>query len=166
MTLIVEDGSQVSNANSYVSDSDYTTYAAARGRTIGTSAANREIELIKAMDYIESHRDRFKGDKKSQSQALQWPRYNVELDGYAVDSDSIPQELKNAQMEAAILLNGSELLKTGSYQNVQREKLGELEVSYFSGGSYDLPRTDTIDVYLDLLLSASGSKINAPVFRA
>lgn len=166
MALTVEDGTMVSGANSYVSDAEYVAYAAARGKTIGSDEATREIELIKAMDFIESHRDKFKGIKRTQDQALQWPRYNVAIDGYTIENDVIPDELKNAQMEAGMYLNSAELLRTGSVQDVQREKLGQLEVSYFNGGSYEVVRADTVDVYLNPLLKKGGGGLNAVAVRA
>ena len=166
MTLIVENGSEVANANTYVNDDEYVAYAAARGRTIATSADNREIQLIKSMDYIEGYRAKFKGTKNTQAQSLQWPRYSVEIDGYYLDSDEIPQELKDAQMEAAIFVNSSEILKDGTTQNIQREKLDKLEIAYFSGGSYEVTRTDSVDVKLDVLLKAGSSGLNGLVTRA
>ena len=166
MALIVEDGSIVTGANTYVTDAEYVAYAAARGKTIASTAANREIQLIKAMDYIESHRAKFKGTKFSQDQALQWPRYGVYIDSYYLDSDAIPVELKSAQMEAAIFINSSEILKSGTTQNIQREKLASLEIAYFSGGSYEVTRTDTVDAYLDVLLKAGSNGINFNVSRA
>lgn len=166
MTLIVEDGSIVAGANTYVSDSDYTTYAAARGKTIGSSAATREQELILAMDYIESHRNQFQGTKVSSTQPLQWPRSGVYIDGFLIGSDEIPQDLKNAQIEAAILANSTALLPSGSTQNVQSEKLGELQISYFQGGSWETLRTDSIDVYLDPLLDGDSGLYTFRVDRA
>ena len=166
MTLIIEDGTGKSNSNTYASDAEYVAYAAARGRTIATSAANREIQLIKSMDYIEGHRAKFKGTKNTQAQALQWPRYNVYIDTYYIDADEIPQDLKDAQMEAAIFINSDEILKTGTIQNVSREKLDKLEVAYFSGGSYEVSRTDSVDVKLDVLLKAGSSGLNGIVTRA
>ena len=156
MTLIIEDGSQVASSNSYVTDAEYVAYAAARGQTIGSDATAREIELIKAMDYIEGHRASFKGDKVAFDQSLQWPRGGVWLDGFQIDSDDIPQELKNAQMEAGAILNGTELLVTGETKNVASEKVDVIERSYFNGGSWSTIRTDTVDVYLDVLLKNSG----------
>lgn len=157
MALTVEDGTIVSGANSYVSDSDYTTYAAARGYTIGSDASAREIELIKAMDYLESYRDEFKGLKVSGSQPLQWPRYSVWLDTYQLDSNFIPQELKNAQMEAARLISsGIDLVPNGSIENIQSESIGELSVSYFSGGKWSVVQHKNIDQFLDCLLIRQG----------
>ena len=166
MTLIIEDGSQVTNSNTYVDDAEYVAYAAARGKTIGLDATAREVELILSMDYIESFRDQFKGDKTAFDQALQWPRHSVYIDGFPIDFDSIPQELKDAQMEAGIVNNSTTLLKTGTNQNIQSEKLADMEVSYFSGGSWESVQTDSIDVKLNVLLKTSSTGVNAWAFRA
>lgn len=166
MTLTVEDGSQVANSNTYVDDSEYVAYAAARGKTIGATSTLREIELIKAMDYIEGHRAEFKGSKVASTQSLQWPRFDVWIDGFVVDSDEIPAELENAQMEAAIITYSTELLTTGSVSDVKMEKVDVLEVEYFQGGSWETTRTDTVDVYLNILLKGGGSGINARGTRA
>lgn len=158
MTLIVEDGTQVAGSNTYVSDAVYVAYAAARGKTIGSDATAREIELIKAMDYLEGFRDRFKGYKVAFDQSLQWPRTGVWIDSFQVDSDTVPQELKNAQMETAIILNSVEILNTGETRDVASEKVDVIERSYFNGGSWVTTRADTVAVYLKPLLSNSGFK--------
>lgn len=157
MALTVEDGTIVANANSYVSDSDYTTYATARGYTVGSTTSEREQEILKAMDYIESHRDEFKGLKATGTQSLQWPRYNVWIDSYQIDSNSIPDELKNAVMEAAVLTRSTSLVPSGSFQNVQRQKLEGLEVEYFNGGSWNSVQHKNVDIFLDVLLNRGGA---------
>lgn len=160
MALIVEDGTKVTGANSYVSDADYVAYAAARGVTIGADATTRKQELIKAMDFLESYRDEFKGTKLTRDQALQWPRYEVWIDSYAIDSDTIPDELKNAQMEAAILSITTSLSPSGSVQNVQSESIGNLSVSYYSGGSWQTVQHKNVDRFLGALIN-SGGKIRS-----
>ena len=158
MALIVEDGSGVAGANSYVSDSDYTAYAAQRNLTVGADATERESELIRAMDYIEKHRGRFKGYKTSPHQALQWPRSGVYIDGNLISSNVIPQELKAAQMEAAVAVSADiNLLPTGSYQNIQSQSIGDLSVSYFSGGSWSSLQLDSVKASLNELLVNGGS---------
>lgn len=155
MTLIIETGLIVPNANSYVSDAEYVEYAAARGRTIGADAPAREIELNKAMDYLESFRDRFKGTKVSRDQPLQWPRVSVFIDGYQTDSNEIPDELKSAQMEMAYQAKTLELAPSGKFQNVQSQKLGTLAVSYFNGGSYRGVQLKSVMQFLNELLNNS-----------
>lgn len=166
MALIIEDGTQVTGSNTYVSDIEYVAYAAARGKTIAATAPLREIELIKAMDYIESHRRQFKGLKVAFDQSLQWPRFSVFIDGFDIGSDVIPDELQNAQMETAIAYNSFEVLSTKANQNVASEKLDTLEVSYFNGGSWQDVQLETVDVYLDILLNTSSIGTSALVSRA
>lgn len=128
MALIVEDGTTVANANTYVSDSDYTTYATARGKSVGADATTREQELIQAMDYIEALS--FKGTKNTKAQALQWPRSDVYVDGFEVEDDEIPQLLKDGQMEVAILIAGGTNPLGIIDRATSREKLDTLEVEY------------------------------------
>jgi hypothetical protein len=166
MTIIVEDGSIVPGANSYVTDAEYVAYAAARGKTIGADETAREIELTLAMDYIESFRRDLQGDKVEFDQPLQWPRSNVYIDDYFVDFNTIPAEVKKAQMEAGILINSTPILKSGTTQNIQSEKLDTLQVSYFDGGSWETTRTDTVDIWMNILLRNGGnSGINATIVR-
>ena len=165
--LIIEDGTGVANANSYATDAELKAYANLRGKSVPATQPERESLLILAMDYIESYRKQFKGIKTDYTQSLQWPRVDAYIDGYQVDSASIPQELKNAQMEAALIGNSTALLQTGSTSNLASFSVdGVYSETYFNGGSWESVRTDTIDVYLDVLLSNSGSSINAIGIRA
>tara|TARA_R110000850_G_scaffold257499_1_gene383699 strand:+ start:426 stop:926 length:501 start_codon:yes stop_codon:yes gene_type:complete len=165
MALIVENGTGVANSNTYVSDVMFTDYAALRGVTIPATAILREPLLIKAMDYIEGYRDQFQGEKTDYLQSLQWPRYSVYIDGYDIGSNTIPAELKNAQIEAAILVNSTPLLESGATLNVQKEKVDVLERTYFEGGKWSALRTDNIDVWLNVLTSNRSTGINAMITR-
>lgn len=159
MALVIEDGTIVANANSYVTDAEYVAYAAARGKTIGLDAAAREIELILANDYLEGQE--FKGWRvEPDNQELAWPRSNVLANGRFIDSGTIPKELKNAQIEAAIAANTLELQINSLSGNVQKERLGEMEVSYFSHGNAEKIRLDRVNNYLKhLLLTDSDSLV-------
>lgn len=100
MTVIVEDGTVVTGANSYVSESDLSAYALARGITI---SGDTTTLLIKAMDYIESLT--FIGDRLTFSQPLQWPRVNVMIDGWYRNGNEIPVYLKNGQCAVALAID-------------------------------------------------------------
>jgi hypothetical protein len=165
MALTKEDGTGVANANTYVDDAEYVAFAAARGRTIGVDAPTREKELILAMDFVESHRTRFQGIKILSTQALQYPRTPVYIDSYLFPSNEIPVELKNSQMEAAAIVNSESLLKTGSTNNVQSEKVDVIQVTYFNGGSWDVVRMDTVNIFLRPLLNFGSFGVNARVIR-
>lgn len=156
MTIIVEDGSIVSNANSYVTIAELEAYATARGVTI-TSA---ELQLTKSMDYIE--RLSFIGVKSTQDQSLQWPRYNVIIDGYYLDSNVIPNELKNAQIETAMSIFAG----TDPLADIPRQKksatVGAVSVEYQGTQSTTIVRK--INTALSKLL-VSNNGISFPVMR-
>ena len=113
MTIVVEDGTRVTGANSYVTEAELTAYAVARGITI---SGDPEELLIKAMDYIEELD--FIGVKYQYDQALQWPRAYVMIDTYYIDQDEIPQQLKDALCEVAISIDTDE----DPLANVERVK--------------------------------------------
>ncbi len=157
MAIVVENGSIVSGANSYVTTTELVAYATARGITL---VADEEELLHKAMDYIESLS--YKGIKKTRDQALQWPRAYVVIDGYVFNSDAIPQQLKNGEMEAAIAIDQDEdPLQTAPRQTV-REKVDVIEVQY-STSAYALPINKRINNALWKLLSSGNSGNVLPV---
>jgi len=130
MALIVEDGTGKTDSDTYASEAALAAYAAARGVTI--AGTDTEL-LITAMDYLES-KD-FKGDKGTQEQALQWPRLNVVIDGYYVDSDAIPQSLVDAQCEIAISIDGGTNPLAIIGRDTKSEKVGDIEVTYMDSAA-------------------------------
>lgn len=103
MALIIEDGSGVTGANSYIDAAGARAYATARGVTLDPSDAVVEAQLINAMDYLEGLN--YKGSPVSVTQALEWPRKNTV---YAFDpttpfpSNQIPVSLVDAQCQLVI----------------------------------------------------------------
>jgi len=128
MALVVEDGSIVSNATSYVSRSDFTTWADARGITYPADTDELDQKIQRAMDFIESLQ--FLGEKHTEDQSLQWPRDYVFIDGYSIESDEIPKEVKIAVYEATkVEIDGDSKL-SASERETLREKVGDIEVQY------------------------------------
>ena len=159
-TIVVEDGTIVSGANSYVSAAELTTYATDRGITISGTEA---VLLIQAMDYIEQQP--FKGFKYTESQALQWPRGDVYIDGYVVDADEIPQLLKDALCEAALAIDGGNNPLANVERSTKKEKVGPIEVEYMDQASSSVYLRG-LESKLRKLLSTGGRGINARVCRA
>ncbi len=155
--LIIEDGSIVPDANSFVTDDEFKKYANIRGMEVPATQPDREALLILAMDYLFSVEPKMQGCRVSIEQELPYPRQGVCANCFVVPSDSIPKPIKKAQMELALQANTSELLVSQSVQNVAKEKLGELEVEYFDGGSWSEVRTDRADAYLKPLYSNGGN---------
>lgn len=150
MTIVVEDGSIVTNSNSYVSEAELTAYASARGITL---VGDEEELLIKAMDYIESLS--FIGIKFTRDQSLQWPRVDVVIDGYYVDADTIPQELKNGQMAVALAIDEGNSPLSNVERKTIRERVGEIEVEYSEGSSSTII-SRSINAALSKLIAGGG----------
>ena len=108
MPLVVEDGSGLSDAAAYISTSYADTYHAARGRTdwAGLSSDAKTQAVVRATDYIEwRFGSRFRGYKRSKTQALQWPRHDAaDNNGWNLDGvNAVPPQLKKASAEYALI---------------------------------------------------------------
>lgn len=156
MALIIEDGTIVAGAQSVVTATEMLTYANLRGLTVPSLEADREKLLILAMDYLKSIENRMKGTRTDDDQELPEPRLNVVLFGDFVDQNTIPEQYKNAQIEAAIAANTQSLLLNESSQNVKKEKLDVLEIEYVDGGSWSIARLDRVNAAIAPLLISGG----------
>ncbi len=135
MALIIEDGSGVVGANSYVTVAEAISYAAQRGEPFPTDEAEIEQKLCNAMDFIETYRGLFTGQKTSVTQETQYPRTNSTVDGVAFPDDAIPRELKFAQCQLACdNYNIGDLTPTTSSFAVAKEKIDVIEIEYATGG--------------------------------
>jgi hypothetical protein len=135
VSLIIETGTGVTGANSYVTVDEFRAYAEARGvSSITTDDADYEVYLIKAIDKLESYWDKYQGLKVTTAQPLQFPRMGVVLDEMQVEQTTIPRNLKYAQMAYAMeSLAGEDLLPNSLVSSpaaVISEKVGDIEVAY------------------------------------
>lgn len=129
--LIVEDGSGVPDANSYVTVAEYMAYATPRGVSLPVSDAECETQLIKATDYLEIQC--WRGIPTYDDQSLAMPREEIYINCSPIASDVIPGKIKLAQMQLALQVNdGVDLMPTvvGGSASVVREKVGPLETQY------------------------------------
>jgi len=127
MTLIIEDGSVVANANSYITVAQFKDWADSRGITYGT---DQEVEqgILRAMDWFE--RQFFIGNKANENQPLQWPRTEALIDGYYADATEIPKEVVTALYEATkVELDGNSQLNNEDRRTI-REQVGDISVEY------------------------------------
>lgn len=164
MTITVEDGSNVTGANSYITLSEFEDYANARNVDLPEDKNVRESLVIKAADYTESFRGEFKGTKVERDQPLQWPRYGVTVEGFTILSTEIPIDLKRAQLQACVEYITTDMLPATG-QNIKREKVDVIEVEYQDGdGSLQAPTFPKVDQHLSALLNfIGGSGIVRPL---
>jgi len=105
--LIIEDGSVVANANSWVTDVEYKAFAKLKGYSIPATQPDREANLANAYDFINfTYEQQLQGWRVTpQTQTGCMPRTNIYAYDVLVANDSIPQDFKNAQMLASFSIN-------------------------------------------------------------
>lgn len=111
----------VVGTNSYATEAELAAYALARGITI---AGVQTTLLIKAMDWLEVQP--FFYDKTEDTQALEHPRN---------EETTVPARIKQAQIVAALLIDGGASLLGAVDRAVKSEKVGSLAVEYMDGAS-------------------------------
>lgn len=145
MSLIVEDGSVVTGAESYCTVAFATQYHSDRGHASWALLTNAVMEqcLRKATDYaIQVYRQRWKGYRKTATQALDWPRSFCWLEPfthgavgtypYLVADTVVPTEIMNACASLALRAATGTLLadQTRRKSNVT---VGPISTTYEAG---------------------------------
>lgn len=134
IVITVEDGSNVADANSFVTLAEVRAYATQRGATLPAADDDLAVMVIKACDYLEAQANRYQGEVANEGQSLQWPRIDVYIGGSetAVASNAIPKQLKSAQCATVIALaEGVDIMPNYSASDfVVREKVGPIETEY------------------------------------
>ena len=105
--LIVEYGTGVANANSYLSIDEFVDFAELLGYDPEIIPQERlEKRMMRATLIIDSrYRDDFPGKRATFEQGLEWPRVDAYyVDYYPIDVDVVPKEIKMALVETVFLL--------------------------------------------------------------
>lgn len=142
MSLIVEDGSIVTGAESYISVLDANTYHTNRnnGDWAEAETSEKEAALRKATDYmLQVCRTRWQGWKVSETQALDWPRnsvyvdqtinYNNQITAHLIPNNVVPLEVKKACAEYALKALSGDLFADLT-QSITREQVDKISVDY------------------------------------
>jgi hypothetical protein len=137
--LVVETGSIVAGANTYVSLSEVNSYHSVRGNSAWAALASdtiRENCILRAMDYIEKvYHGLWKGYLVNMDQPLAWPRAfakRADSTGYAEQYYSqtvIPPVLKSAVCELSLISSTEDLVSNEEKRTI-REKIDVVEVEY------------------------------------
>jgi len=164
-TLIVEDGTEVANADAYATLVYIADYHDKNGNTAWaaiTNDATREGYVRKATAYMtQMYIERWKGYRVTSTQPLDWPRAWVELPasvfGGYVDQSTIPNEVKNACAELALKASTDSLMPDQT-QNVKEEIVGPITIKY-SEFSAQAVRYSSVDAILSPYLNSSGVSV-------
>lgn len=163
LQFVVEDGSGVSGATSYVAEADADQYFENRPHhTLASiwsaaSSAQKQGALVEATAWLDITYV-WKGLKVDETYALDWPRSSVyDAEGYAIDIDEIPERLKQAACEAAVRILNSEDMAPDSDAPVDSVSLGPLSVDFLEGGTQSKKYT-VVDRLLRGLIEAGGMR--------
>ena len=146
ITLVVENGTGLPDANSYC-DLDYAVeYCTMKGYTdwLKLSENQQKIFIIRGTEFVDNFYT-WKGIRHRQSQSMAFPRDDIyDDDRYPVDG--IPDKLKKACIEAAFLNASSSANTLFSTKDengkVKKQKVDTLEVEYFNAEQSGLSATD------------------------
>lgn len=157
MALIIEDGSIVAGANSFVTVAECRAYNDQRGLTLPTDDVEVEALLVNAVDYLNALEPEFQGARLTYEQELVFPRipvyvYNTDLSG------EIPKQLKDAQSRLAYDITQNTLLTTGEGRSTKKEKVSSVEVEYQDDGVSNAQATPTAALTILAPLFHSGSQ--------
>ncbi|GAA6176930.1 DnaT-like ssDNA-binding protein [Sulfitobacter pacificus] len=138
MTLTVEDGTGLVDADAFPSLVAFKAYCDKRGYAYTTDELINQA-IVRATAFMS---DSFAWDgwrvkgrgAAGGAQALTWPRHNVtDEEGHSVPSDSVPIEVIEATIEIAIIELATPGIMTPSYtpsERVKSEKVGKLAIEY------------------------------------
>lgn len=144
MSLIVENGTGLANANGYISEADADAYHVDYGNPAawsGATTAVKEDAIRLATQYLDAvYGRRWLGYRNLSTQALAWPRTNVtDYDGYVLSSSVLPIKLVQAAAVLALAkVNGDTLLPDVTDPSAiksTKSKVGPLssDKEYFGG---------------------------------
>ena len=162
-TLVVENGSIIAGANTYVTIGEYIAYAASLGITVEDNDASK-VQLIAAAIYIDSKESQLYGDMVEKTQPLSYPRNNLtDLQNFTWGNDEIPTLVKKCQMSLALDINAGEdlynLSQSGSV-GVKRERVeGAVEVEYAIADSMRIARNSRSSSLLAALMKNGGTSV-------
>lgn len=153
MSLIVEDGTGLSNAESYASVADADAYHLSMGNTAWTGAEQlKEKALRRATQYLDAWY-RFRGERLLLTQSLEFPRVGV--------TDLLPDwPMKNlvaATCELALRALSGTLISDTEGESIRREKVGPIETEYFRNDGAQVRYTLVDKLLKDLVHGANSS---------
>lgn len=137
MSLIIETGAIVPNADSFISYEDALDEAALLGLPMSCTQEEVEQELRSAYRWIIAEYEQlFQGSRVSKEQTGSFPRNDVYVFGFSIDNDEIPTDLIYAQIAAASdMSQGYAPYEASDGKEVASEGVSSLKSSYFQSGA-------------------------------
>lgn len=125
----------VVGTDSYVTLAEASAYATARAWATWASAddAVKEAALRSAATYLDQSYE-WQGSISDIAQAMAWPRQEVtDREGRDIAKDTVPNAVKNAQIELAFIGLSAALVTNEAQGDVKRVKADTVEVEFAFG---------------------------------
>lgn len=130
MALVIEDGTGTNPAvNSYDTLENIKAFMTARGYTVPADNIVEQL-AIRAFDYINSFRTRYQGTKTTSTQNGQFPRENLQVDGFDIANNVVPNIVKQAQAELVNIGQTINFTEATSGAAIRRERVGPIETEF------------------------------------
>lgn len=126
----------VINENSYLEVADAEAYFADRLHTTawdGATAGDKSASLIQATKAIEANK--FIGARNESTQKLSFPRSDIYVDGILQDATIVPQDIKDAVCEYAILMIQEDYNAPNDLEDFSDVQIGGIKISTNSSKS-------------------------------
>jgi hypothetical protein len=165
MALVVETGAVVPGADSYVSLADARALAEKYGKALPVDDTEAEAALRNGAVYVGLQERVMCGFRVSPDQSLAYPRRNVFVYGFPVASSTIPSQLINAQVLAAVEYGtGVDIRASTDGRTTSMERVeGAVTVEYFNNGTTGA--TTTITAAMDALKPLLCGSVNGASFN-
>lgn len=168
MSLIVESGQAGADSESYCSVGDAIAYHTKLGNTAFLNLndeLSKERALRKATNHMtQVYRQSWKGQRATSTQALDWPRVGVEVDGYCFDSNAVPSVVRDACAELALRALTGQLSPDVGPQKTE-VKIGPITTKY-AEGTRATKKYSAVDNMVAPFLKGGGSGNSIPVYRS
>lgn len=161
ITIIVEDGSIVPSANSFLSLADARTLAESLGITLPVDNDKANEALVQGGVYVNNQEGGLQGVRVSIDQTMCYPREGVVKYGFDVPNDSIPDEIKCSQVHAASQIGAG----VNPYSNdagkevASQTVVGAVARTFFESGktNSNISLTESLNCLHPLTMLAIGS---------
>lgn len=149
------------SSDTYITLAEWQSYWAVRNVDLTAHGhdTSHEANLRQAADWLDRNYT-YTGYRQYRDQRRAWPRItSAEVDGWSIDADTIPQNLKDAQAELAYLIHeGATPWKTiEAVLQKKRVKAGPTEVDYTYANGASVPRLVAIEGLMRPLTGDFGS---------
>jgi hypothetical protein len=166
VSLVVEDGTGLTNADAYASIATVDAYATARG--LSTWAGNdtvKEAAIREATIYLDASYS-WKGAIESEDQALAWPREGV-TDKERREVTGLPQRVIDACCELAVMKISAALVTSRTEAELSSLTAGSVSMTYVHGNRVgEAERFAWVDRLLTGLHSGRAGGVNVGISKS